>query len=201
MDDHYCKNCGTLLKKESKFCKECGASKELSLFKRINKKINIFGAFLGMSISFIISFIVMFLIYPQIYTDISFQALLFIFLSIVMFFSGFFTSLFCCDEYDEGIFNALFLFLFSVLNLAFISMMTFILSLSIISAFTSVFKNTDTSKADLYQNIDTNNGISSSSESMEILKPLLEILLGIILMLSAGLIGGCLGVAIKKLFK
>ena len=201
MNNSYCKNCGFPLKKDSRFCKECGASQELSLFQRINKKINIFGSFIGMSISFIISFIIIILVYPQLSPDTSFQTIVFIFLSILMFFAGLFTSLICCDEYDEGIFNAIFIFLFSILNLAFISMMTVLLSLTIIKAITSVFKTSDTSSADLYQNLDTTNEVASSSDTMEFTKPLLEILLGIIVMFAAGLIGGWIGVALKKALK
>lgn len=201
MVDLYCKNCGAPLKKESKFCKKCGSSQDLSLLKRVNNKINIFGAFLGMFISFLISFIIIILIYPQLSPDTSFQTIVFIFLSILMFFSGFFTSLICCDEYEEGIFNAIFLFLFSILNLAFISMMTILLSLTIINAFKSVFESTDTSSADIYQNIEASNEVTSSSNALEFLKPLLEILLGIIVMFAAGLIGGWIGVALKKVFK
>lgn len=201
MNNSYCKNCGSPLKKDSRFCKECGASQELSLFQRINKKINIFGSFIGMSISFIISFIIIILVYPQLSPDTSFQTIVFIFLSILMFFAGLFTSLICCDEYDEGIFNAIFIFLFSILNLAFISMMTVLLSLTIIKAITSVFKTSDTSSADLYQNLDTTNEVASSSDTMEFTKPLLEILLGIIVMFAAGLIGGWIGVALKKALK
>lgn len=201
MNNPYCKNCGSPLKRDSRFCKECGASQELLLFQRINKKINIFGSFIGMSISFIISFIIIILVYPQLSSDTSFQTIVFIFLSILMFFAGLFTSLICCDEYDEGIFNAIFIFLFSILNLAFISMMTVLLSLTIIKAITSVFKTSDTSSADLYQNLDTTNEVASSSDTMEFTKPLLEILLGIIVMFAAGLIGGWIGVALKKALK
>ncbi|GAB4313190.1 MAG: hypothetical protein Kow0019_12490 [Methanobacteriaceae archaeon] len=80
-------------------------------------------------------------------------------------------------------------------------MMTVLLSLTIIKAITSVFKTSDTSSADLYQNLDTTNEVASSSDTMEFTKPLLEILLGIIVMFAAGLIGGWIGVALKKALK
>ena len=207
----FCPKCGTGNNDDAEFCKNCGinvknpqqaefsnyVNGKINLFGtnnflgRINSKVNLVGVYIGLAISLLVLIIAP--IFYGIFVSsgaIGITGLLYLVALSMMFVGGFITSVLCCRTYSEGVVNGGFLGLVSVINLGFIIGAIWFTAVAVISRMSSIFGGSYASTG--------SSALPSTTSSM---LPVAEIILLPILMIVFGIIGGWIGVFVKKLVK
>lgn len=211
----FCSKCGTQLNEGVEFCKNCGSnvkapqSNYLSIntsilnkiFGRLNNKINLTGVYAGLAISLLVLIIA-----PVSYSlfvvsgAFGIIGLLYLVLLTMMLLGGFSTSILCCKTYSEGIANGGFLGLVAIINLGFLIGAFWFAAIAVISQIASMFSPFGSSDSSGSSFLPDTSSSSSTAASGSYL-PIAEIIALPFLMIIMGIIGGLLGVFIKKLFK
>ena len=206
----FCQKCGSEVKEDAAFCKKCGTNTKnpqanfteyidgkMNLFSsnnllsRLNSKINLFGVYVGLAVSLLVL-----LIAPVFYGifvtsgAIGFMGLLYLVLLSMMLVGGFITSVLSCRTYSEGMANGGFLGLVSLINLGFVMGAVWFYAIAMLSQLASAFGGYSGST-----------GSSTTTASSGSMLPVAELILLAFLMIVFGIIGGWLGVFIKKLVK
>ena len=208
----FCPKCGTGNNENAEFCKSCGSnvknpqadfsnyidgkinlSGTNTLLDRLNSKINLVGVYAGIAISLLVL-----LIAPVFYGifvssgALGIIGLIYLVLLSMMFVGSFVTSILCCRTYSEGVANGGFLGLVSIINLGFIVGAVWFSAVAVVSQIASAFNSFGGSSS---------SSTLPSSGSTGSMLPLTELILLPFLMIIIGIIGGWLGVFIKKLVK
>ena len=209
----FCPKCGTGNNDDAEFCKNCGSNVKnpqqaefsnyvngkINLFGtnnflgRINSKINLFGVYIGLAVSLLVLIIAP--IFYGIFVSsgaIGIMGLLYLVVLSMMLVGGFVTSILSCRTYSEGMANGGFLGLVSLINLGFVIGAVWFYAMAMVSQLSSVFGGYSSTGS---------SSLSSTSTSNSSIVPIAEIILLAFLMIVFGIIGGWIGIFVKKLVK
>ena len=193
-----CKNCGTSASNsKGNFL---NASGYFGILGRLNGKINLIGVYIGLAISLLVLIITP--IFYSIFVAsraIGLIGLLYLVLLSMMFVGSFVTGILWCKTYSEGIANGGFLGLVSIINLGFLIGALWFAAVAIISQIANMFSSFGSTSSGSSFLPDTSS--SSSAAAPDSFLPTAEIIMLPFLMIIMGVIGGWLGVFVKKLFK
>jgi Predicted membrane protein len=212
----FCQKCGSEIKEDATFCKNCGTNTKNSqanfteylddkinvfgtnnLLSRLNRKVNLVGIYVGLAVSLLVL-----LITPVFYGifvssgALSLVGLLYLVLLSMMLVGSFVTSILCCKTYSEGMANGGFLGLIALINMGFILGAVWFSAIAILSQMASAFSSFGGSSSSSV----SSSTLPSSGSAGSVL-PLTELIILPFLMIIVGVIGGWLGVFIKKLVK
>lgn len=212
----FCQKCGSEIKEDATFCKNCGTNTKNSqanfteylddkinlfgtnkLLSRLNRKVNLVGIYIGLAVSLLVL-----LITPVFYGifvssgALSLVGLLYLVLLSMMLVGSFIASILCCKTYSEGITNGGFLGLIAIINMGFILGAVWFSAIAIVSQMASAFSSFGGSSSSPV----SSSTLPSSGSAGSVL-PLAELIILPFLMIIVGVIGGWLGVFIKKLVK
>ena len=204
----FCPKCGTGNNENAEFCKSCGSNvknpqadfsnyvnEKINLFGtnnflgRLNSKVNLVGVYIGLAVSLLVLIIAP--IFYGIFVSsgaIGVMGLLYLVVLSMMLVGGFVTSILSCKTYSEGMANGGFLGLVSLINLGFVIGAVWFYAMAMVSQLSNAFGGLSSTA-------------SSTSTSNSSIVPIAEIILLAFLMVIFGIIGGWLGVFIKKLVK
>ena len=211
----FCQKCGSEIKEEATFCKNCGTNTKNSqtnfteyldgkidlfgtnnLLGRLNRKVNLVGIYVGLAVSLLVL-----LITPVFYGifvssgALSLVGLLYLVLLSMMLVGSFITSILCCKTYSEGMANGGFLGLIALINIGFILGAVWFSAIAIVSQMASAFGSFGGSSSPVSYSTLPSSGSAGS------MLPLAELIILPFLMIIVGVIGGWLGVFVKKLVK